>query len=354
MQLPTDPERLSTDLLAWYDVNRRSMPWRAPPGQPAEPYHVWLSEIMLQQTTVKVVIPYFNRFVAQWPTLRDLAASPPEDILAAWAGLGYYARARNLHRCAVLVCKRYDGRFPEDEATLRTLPGIGHYTAAAIAAIVSDRPATPVDGNVERVFARLHALETPLPAAKPQLRRLAAACTPQQRPGDHAQALMDLGATVCIPRNPRCTACPWRPYCAGNATGMAADLPRRLPRRAKPTRYGIVFWCCNQHGRVLMRRRPPTGLLGGLPGFPSTPWTEVRPTPADVAAARPHPGPWRTLPGVVRHGFTHFNLEVTVCVADIDHPAAQPGDIWLPADRLDDAGLPSLMRAVASHARERV
>ena len=234
MAKPVAPSQLARMLLDWYDRHRRRLPWRAAPGVPSDPYRVWLSEIMLQQTTVPVVVGYFQRFLARWPTLEALAQAELDDVLHAWQGLGYYARARNLHACAQHVLADHGGRFPPEEKALRALPGIGRYTAAAIAAIAFDRPATVVDGNVERVMARLRAVETPLPTAKPRLYTLAAELTPETRPGDYAQALMDLGATVCTPRNPGCLACPWRDACEGRARGMAETLPRRAPKRAAP------------------------------------------------------------------------------------------------------------------------
>jgi A/G-specific adenine glycosylase len=220
-----------TDLLAWYDRHRRKLPWRVPPGQRAEPYRVWLSEIMLQQTTVKAVAPYFARFLERWPDVQALAAAPLGEVLKTWAGLGYYARARNLHACAGAVVKLYGGELPASEAALRELPGIGAYTAAAIAAIAFDVPTTPVDGNIERVIARLYVVDTPLPAAKPEIARLARTLTPQRRPGDFAQAMMDLGATICTPKNPACALCPWNQNCAGHTRGDAETFPRRTPKR---------------------------------------------------------------------------------------------------------------------------
>ena len=272
MAKPVAPSQLARMLLDWYDRHRRRLPWRAAPGVPSDPYRVWLSEIMLQQTTVPVVVGYFQRFLARWPTLEALTQAELDDVLHAWQGLGYYARARNLHACAQHVLADHGGRFPPEEKALRALPGIGRYTAAAIAAIAFDRPATVVDGNVERVMARLRAVETPLPTAKSRLYTLAAELTPETRPGDYAQALMDLGATVCTPRNPGCLACPWRDACEGRARGMAETLPRRAPKRPRPLRYGVSFWLMRADGAVLLRRRPETGLLGGMIELPTTPW----------------------------------------------------------------------------------
>ena len=264
MKMGATTARLQRSLLDWYDRHRRILPWRAARGATADPYHVWLSEIMLQQTTVVTVGPYFQDFIARWPSVMDLAAASLDDVLHAWQGLGYYARARNLHKCAQVVAADLGGKFPEDEADLRALPGIGAYTAAAIAAIAFARPATVVDGNVERVIARLRRVETPLPPAKPELTRLAAELTPARRPGDYAQAIMDLGATVCMPRNPACDRCPWHADCAARAAGVADELPRKLPKKERPTRRGVAFWTVRRDGSVLLRRRPESGLLGGM------------------------------------------------------------------------------------------
>jgi A/G-specific adenine glycosylase len=259
-----------TDLLAWYDLHHRKLPWRAPPGQRADPYRVWLSEIMLQQTTVKMVAPYYARFLARWPDLAALAAAPLDDILKNWAGLGYYARARNLHACARVVAERHGGEFPASEAELRALPGIGAYTAAAIAAIAFEAFATPVDGNIERVIARLYAVETPLPAAKPEISRLARALTPPRRAGDFAQAMMDLGATICTPKNPTCALCPWNQCCVAQAQGEAETYPRRVPKREGDLRRGAAFVARRADGFILMRTRPEKGLLGGMTEVPTT------------------------------------------------------------------------------------
>src|SRR5438876_5375270 len=262
----------SAVLLAWYDRHRRNLPWRAPPGMPPDPYRVWLSEIMLQQTTVATVGPYFDRFVARWPDVSALAGATLDEVLPHWQGLGYYARARNLHACARAVADRHGGQFPGEPAALRALPGIGGYTAAAIAAIAFDHRAAAIDGNVERVVTRLFAVCQPLPAAKPRLRELAAALVPETRAGDFAQALMDLGATICTPRRPRCVLCPWRACCAAAASGLADDLPARVEKPERPLRYGVAFWLTRPDGAVLLRRRPEKGLLGGMIEIPSTPW----------------------------------------------------------------------------------
>ena len=338
----------STSLLDWYDRHARALPWRAPPGTTADPYRVWLSEIMLQQTTVAAAGPYFARFVERWPTVEALAAAPLDDVLTAWAGLGYYARARNLHRCARTVAGEHGGRFPDREEALRALPGIGAYTAAAVAAIAFGRPATVVDGNVERVVARIFALETPLPAAKPELRRLAETLTPEERPGDYAQAMMDLGATVCLPRNPKCMLCPVAGRCAARRSGLAADLPRRAPKAERPTRRGVAFWVVDESGRLLLRRRPERGLLGGMMELPSTDW---RPAPWPEAEARnaaPLAASWLALPGTVRHTFTHFHLELELWATRVG-AAAVTGGRWVALDELGGQALPSVMRKLVGH-----
>src|SRR5437764_4173802 len=259
-------------LLEWYDRHRRTLPWRAPAGLTSVPYVVWLSEIMLQQTTVATVGDYFHRFVKRWPSVEALAAAPLDDVLSAWAGLGYYARARNLHACAGTVVAEHAGQFPRDEAALLALPGIGRYTAAAIRAIAFDQPASAVDGNVERVIARLFALTTPLPDAKIEIAARAADLVPRERAGDYAQAMMDLGATVCTPRRPRCVICPLMEGCRARALGLAEELPRRAPRADKPTRRGVAFVLMRRDGAVLLRKRPTKGLLGGMDEVASSAW----------------------------------------------------------------------------------
>ena len=343
--------RLRTALLGWYDRRRRVLPWRAPAGQRPDPYRVWLSEIMLQQTTVATVGPYFERFLARWPTVGDLAAASLDEVLHAWQGLGYYARARNLHRCARAVSRDHGGRFPDGEEALRALPGIGAYTAAAVAAIAFDRPASVVDGNVERVIARLFAVADPLPGAKPVLRGLAAglALTGRVvRPGDYAQALMDLGATTCTPRGPSCARCPWRGDCAARGLGIAETLPRRAAKKDKPTRRGVAFWAVAPDGAVLLRRRPEKGLLGGMMEIPSTDWREDGWTKAAAGRAAPVRADWKKLPGVVRHSFTHFDLELEVFAANV-RPAHADG-IWCLPDRLGEHALPTVMKKIVSHA----
>ncbi|WP_421994157.1 A/G-specific adenine glycosylase [Reyranella sp.] len=340
-------------LLAWYDRHRRTLPWRAAAGETGDPYRVWLSEIMLQQTTVATVGDYFRRFVERWPTVEALAAAPLDEVLSAWAGLGYYARARNLHACAQAVATEHGGRFPSDEAALLALPGIGAYTAAAIAAIAFDRPASAVDGNVERVIARLYAIDTPLPDAKPEIRARAATLVPPERAGDYAQAMMDLGATVCTPRGPRCVICPLMAGCRGRRLGVAEELPRRAPRAEKPTRRGLAFVLARKDGAILLRKRPPRGLLGGMDEVPSSAWREGLLVPEEAMQAAPVPARWSILDGLVRHTFTHFHLELTVAraVATTGRLAElAPGTSWCTIDRLTERALPTVMRKVIAHA----
>lgn len=341
MEASADRTGIATAVLAWYDRAARDLPWRVPPGagRRPDPYRVWLSEIMLQQTTVAAVRSYFETFTTRWPTVADLAAAPDAEVMAAWAGLGYYARARNLLACARAVVER-GGSFPETEEGLRGLPGIGPYTAAAVAAIAFGRPATVVDGNVERVMARLHAIETPLPAAKPALRALAAAATPADRPGDFAQAMMDLGATICTPRTPACGICPLRTPCAARRAGTEADLPRRAAKPKKPTRTGIAYLAMRDDGAVLLETRPARGLLGGMLGLPGTDWTETPPPPSP-----PCPAGWRTAGGAVRHTFTHFHLVLGVEVARLPPGADRsPGRCFHPITPALAASLPTVMR----------
>ncbi len=342
----TNGQAISDALLGWYDMSARTMPWRVGPADRArgvrpDPYRVWLSEVMLQQTTVAAVTAYFNRFTARWPTVADLAAARDEDVMAEWAGLGYYARARNLLKCARAVTGSYGGVFPAGLDTLLTLPGIGPYTAAAVAAIAFDRPATVVDGNVERVIARLFAIETPLPAAKPQLTALAARLTPQARPGDHAQAMMDLGATVCTPKSPACAVCPLTGPCAARRAGIAASLPRKSPKPEKPVRHGLIYVARRSDGALLLERRPDRGLLGGMLGFPGTGWAVEPPAPAPPLAAA-----WQALGTQVRHTFTHFHLVLTVLTAHAPAGVNPEQGQFLPPADFSPSDLPTVMRKV--------
>jgi A/G-specific adenine glycosylase len=340
-------------LLAWYDRHRRVLPWRARKGERTEPYRVWLSEIMLQQTTVKAVAPYYARFLSRWPTVDALAAADLEDVLREWAGLGYYARARNLHVCAREVAEKHGGVFPTDEAGLLTLPGVGPYTAAAIAAIAYDAPALPIDGNIERVVSRLFALEEELPAAKPRLRELADSIKPSSRYGDFAQALMDLGATICTPKKPACSLCPWNDACAAFQRGDQETFPRKAPKREGALRQGAAFVVVREDGRILLQRRPAKGLLGGMSEVPGSEWrADFHPDEARNSA--PKLGKalrWRRRPGVVNHVFTHFPLALTVFVAAAPRDAKAPkGGRWAAIDKLGQEALPNVMRKVIAHA----
>lgn len=332
-------------LLQWYDVHGRDLPWRTKGGARPDPYHVWLSEIMLQQTTVAAVIPYFHNFLARWPNVSVLAAAALDDVLAAWAGLGYYARARNMHKCAAAVAVRPGARFPETEEDLRALPGIGRYTAAAIAAIAYDRPAAVVDGNIERVIARLRRIETPLPAAKSEITGIVATLTPSQRPGDFAQAMMDLGAIICTPRNPGCDRCPWSTLCAVAGAPDAVKYPVKRPKAARPLRRGSAFVVLSRDGRILLRQRPEKGLLGGMFEPPGTPWGDG----FGAETEAPVPAQYRKLGGVVRHAFTHFELELQVYLAEGVEPDGAPG-VWAPLNALEKFALPNVMRKVIDHA----
>jgi A/G-specific adenine glycosylase len=327
-------ENLRKSLFSWYDKAARGLPWRARFGRP-DPYWVWLSEIMLQQTIVAAAVPYFVRFLAKWPTAADLASAPREDVLSAWAGLGYYARARNLHAAAQRLMAE---GFPETEAGWRDLPGVGPYTAAAIAAIAYDAPTNVVDGNVERVMARLHAVEAPLPAAKPELRNLAGELVTAERPGDWAQALMDFGATLCTPKAPKCGICPWAGHCAALGTGAPETYPRRAAKPARPERFGAAFRI-ERDGALWLVRRPDKGLLGGMAGLPTTPWRARNWSKREAMAHAPVDASW-TRAGRVRHLFTHFALTLDVYVA----AAAPVGEGWWDGAR----ALPSVFKKAAS------
>ena len=340
-------------LMAWYDRHAREMPWRIGPearkaGVQPNPYHVWLSEIMLQQTTVAAVKEYWLKFTRLWPTVADLAAAEDAQVMAAWAGLGYYARARNLLKCARAVVSDHGGQFPDTEEALLTLPGIGPYTAAAVAAIAFDRRAVVLDGNVERVMARLYAEQTELPDAKPILRAYADGLTPQLRPGCHAQAVMDLGATLCSPRNPACGLCPWRDACQGRLEGVAEALPRKRPKKAKPTRTGIVYVVRRVDGAWLLETRPEAGLLGGMLGWPGTDWSETPPDPAPPLQAD-----WRDAGAEVRHTFTHFHLRLRVMTAVADARARPRCGAFVARAEFQPASLPTVMRKAYDLASQR-
>ncbi|WP_300515266.1 A/G-specific adenine glycosylase [Aliiroseovarius sp.] len=335
----------SAELLDWYDRHARVLPWRVSPadrtmGVVPDAYAVWLSEVMLQQTTVAAVRDYFTRFMTLWPTVQDLAAASDDRVMGEWAGLGYYARARNLLKCAREVTAR--GGFPDTRAGLMELPGIGPYTSAAIAAIAFDRTETVVDGNVERVMARLFHVETPLPAAKPELTALATGLTPADRPGDYAQAVMDLGATICTPKSPGCGICPWNSDCLARAAGVQATLPKKTPKRPKPTRYGIAYLARREDGAWLLERRPDKGLLGGMLGWPGAQWGD---TPCE---APPITADWQDPGAEVRHTFTHFHLRLSLRVAELP-PDAKPDRGAFQPVRASD--LPTVMRKAYELAR---
>jgi A/G-specific adenine glycosylase len=363
---PPDHARPNPDaLLSWFDRHRRVLAWRAGPGETADPYRVWLSEIMLQQTTVKTVGPYFARFLERFPSVADLAAADIEDVLKLWAGLGYYARARNLHACAKAVAER--GSFPDSEEELTTLPGVGPYTAAAIAAIAFDRVAMPVDGNVERVVTRLFAVEQALPNAKPAIRALANRLAPDRRPGDFAQAMMDLGAAICTPKAPSCGRCPFRDSCTARARGDAESFPRKKKKAQGRLRRGAAFVALRADGCVLVRRRAAKGLLGGMTEVPTTEWSPGFDATHAAAAAPEFAATtsrrvsgaetthlkvsWRLIPGVVTHVFTHFPLELIVLRADLPQSVAAPeGMYWIGSGDIAGAALPTVMRKVLAHA----
>ena len=328
---------IAHDLLDWYGVNRRALPWRAKPGAVADPYRVWLSEVMLQQTTVASVRPRFEAWVARWPDFASLAAANDDDVMAAWAGLGYYARARNLVACAKVVVAEHGGHFPTTEVQLRALPGIGDYTAAAIAAIAFGEAATVVDANVERVVARLFRART-----KAAVRKAAEAITPQDRAGDFAQAIMDLGSSICVPRNPRCLLCPIRQHCAAFAAGDQEAYPVKATKAARPQRYGTIFWA--QAGNdVMLIRRPPRGLLGGMRALPTGPWAAEQPGIADAPVA----ADWTMLDTTVSHGFTHFDLQLALATARVERHALPDGAVWWPVESLGEAGLPTVFAKAA-------
>lgn len=335
-------------LLNWYDTSHRHLPWRANPGEAPNPYHVLLSEIMLQQTTVATVIDYFNRFIQTWPTLHDFAAATQDSIYHAWQGLGYYSRARNLHQCTKNLVTAYQGKIPQDPETLLSLPGIGPYTAAAIAAIAYNYPIIPVDGNIVRVFSRVLHLTTELPQLQQEVRDIVKGFIPQNRSGDFAQALMDLGATICKPQNPLCSQCPIQSYCQVAGTQTAKSLPRKRAKVARPVLYGVTFWHTNPEGHVWLRRRPEKGLLANLMEFPGSDWCHH---PHDVETTIHSYIPscqWQVLPNQVVHTFTHFQLRLTVVKAT-GHDAWNDG-VLVPVTELSHHALPTLMKKVAATA----
>ena len=372
-------ENMRAELLGWYDKDGRSLPWRLRPedkaaGASADPYAVWLSEIMLQQTTVPHAAPYWEKFLAAFPTVTELANAPRDQVLSLWAGLGYYARARNLHKCAAVLRDQYGGIFPQSEAALLTLPGIGPYTAAAIAAICFDEPTNIVDGNVERVISRIFAVQNPLPKAKGELRDFAAKLADPKRPGDYGQALMDLGATICTPKNPKCEICVWQKCCAAFKVDNPQDYPKKIKKKKLATRYGAIFWL-EREGSVLIRQRLETGLLGAMMEFPGSEWGDKPKNEDEWLRAAPAPRNWERLEAPVLHIFTHFKLELSVYRAHIsmdevsadelgnicapqtrsaqtrNTQASRAQAIWADIDDLSAHALPSLMMKVAKLAR---
>lgn len=337
-------------VLQWYDAHQRSFPWRVRRGGVVNPYAVWLSEMMLQQTQTVTVVDYFNRFMAKWPRVEDLAAADNAAVMAEWAGLGYYARARNLHKAAQQIVAEHGGVFPQTEQELRGLAGVGPYTAAAIAAIAFDVPAVVVDGNIERVVSRFHVIETPLPTSKPEIYRFATAMTPQTRAGDYAQALMDIGATICTPTRPACGVCPLQDGCKGLRLGIAESLPRKLAKPVRPVRYGVAYWLENDRGEVMLVKRAEKGLLGGMMAFPGSEWHGAWPEKGDGA---PVGGVvWQRQKKQIRHIFTHFTLYLAVdCGKMVEDTVVETG-VWWPVARLTEAGLPKLMQKVVTCVQE--
>jgi A/G-specific adenine glycosylase len=350
-QAGPDPQAL----LVWYDRHARVLPWRAPRGERADPYKVWLSEVMLQQTTVKAVASYYARFLARWPTIEKLAAASLDDVLSVWAGLGYYARARNLHACAREVVARHGGDFPHALDALRALPGIGDYTAAAVGAIAYDVPTVPVDGNVERVVARLFAVEETLPAAKLRIKELALSLLPPRRSGDFAQALMDLGATLCSPKRPACSLCPWSESCLASARGDQETFPHKVPKRQRQLRRGAAFVAIRIDGRVLLRTRTDKGLLASMTEVPTTEWSHSfdETKAAEAAPQLRGKSTWRRIFGNVRHVFTHFPLELIVFSAVVPRGSPPPAGMrWVRIADLPNEALPNVMRKVIAHVLE--
>ncbi|WP_064694109.1 A/G-specific adenine glycosylase [Rhizobium aegyptiacum] len=340
-------------LLEWYDRHHRDLPWRVSPGMAArgvkpDPYRVWLSEVMLQQTTVQAVKPYFDKFLQRWPEVTDLAAAENDEVMAAWAGLGYYARARNLKKCAEAVAKEHRGMFPDTEEGLKSLPGIGDYTAAAVAAIAFNRQATVMDGNVERVISRLYAIEAPLPGAKPAMKEKVALMTPSGRPGDFAQAMMDLGATICTPKRPACSLCPFRDACQALKSSDPEFFPVKAAKKEKPVRRGAAFVAVTGEGEILLRRRAESGLLGGMTEVPTTAWTARLDGETSVTAA-PFDAAWQAS-GTITHVFTHFELRLSIWRAAISGPFDTNDGWWEPVTNLEAQALPTVMKKAIAAA----
>lgn len=349
-------------LLSWYEKSARVLPWRYVRGETPDPYHVWLSEIMLQQTVVAAVKPYFEKFINKWPRVNDLAAAENEDVMAAWAGLGYYARARNLHKCAKVVTDEYGGVFPDTQEELLKLPGIGPYTSSAIAAIAFNRPAVVVDGNVERVMARQFAEQQPLPGSKKKLHEYAAYCASalKDHHGDYAQALMDLGATICIPKSPRCMICPVSKECRAFEMGIQADLPQKEPKKKKPFRAGFAYWVVNDRGEVLTQRRDEKEMMGGMLGIPTSAWQESTRSKGEKGHGIEHnylfknAAPQRLKGLEIHHSFTHFDLVlylygVTLKEAGgLDLSANTENYHWMSLNKVEKAGFPSLFKKIVN------
>lgn len=337
-------------LLAWYDVHRRVLAWRAGSSERPTPYRVWLSEIMLQQTTVPVVGKYYRAFLTRWPTVQALAAAPLDDVLSVWAGLGYYARARNLHRAAKVVVDEFGGEFPADFDQLKRLAGVGDYTAGAIAAIAFNLRFLAMDANAERVLARLFAIEEPLPKAKPRLKQLGQQLVPRKRAGDFAQALMDLGAAICTPKKPACESCPVNACCEAFRRSIQEQLPRKTKKPERPLKRGAAFVARDASGAVLLVKRPEKGLLGGMLQPPLGPWANEFPSTEETLLQAPFQANWKKRLGIVRHGFTHFELEIEVYVAKVScHPVFDHQN-WVPETDLPDVALPTVMRKIITHA----
>ncbi|OWV92399.1 A/G-specific adenine glycosylase [Rhizobium sp. R635] len=340
-------------LLEWYDRHHRDLPWRISPGMAtrgvkADPYHVWLSEVMLQQTTVQAVKPYFARFLQRWPGVTDLAEAENDEVMAAWAGLGYYARARNLKKCAEAVARQHGGVFPDTEEGLKSLPGIGDYTAAAVAAIAFNRQAAVMDGNVERVISRLYAITTALPAAKPLMKEKVAMMTPADRPGDFAQAMMDLGATICTPKRPACSLCPFRGSCEALRLSDPEFFPVKAAKKEKPVRNGAAFIAVTDEGEILLRRRGESGLLGGMTEVPTTAWT-ARIDGETSASAAPFDAAWQAC-GTVIHVFTHFELRLSIYRTAVVARVGTNDGWWEPVTNLEAQALPTVMKKAIAAA----
>ncbi len=343
-------EKFRRQILGWYGQHARILPWRYTKNQKPDPYRVWLSEIMLQQTTVAAVQPYFNKFIEKWPTVEILAAADERDVMNAWAGLGYYSRARNLHKCARIVAGELGGVFPQNQGELKKLPGIGDYTSAAIRTIAYNKQAIVVDGNIERIMARYFAWQKPMPEAKRDLKRLAAPLFEkyEERPGDLAQALMDLGATICTPKSPRCGFCPVSTHCEARKQSIAALLPLQNKKSPRPKKFGSVYWITNSKGEVLVHHRPPRGMLGGMAGLPTSEWTAKRQGNSQKPPVISKNHKINSLRESVNHSFTHFDLELTLKTCRVKSAAAMQGYSWIPPDKVENTGFPTLFKKAAA------